>query len=187
MKNFFIEHKKIIIFEFVIFCIAIAFQLFFVKENKLLDQNIGCAYFECEIVSSTIHASILLSGYSTSSYVFNFPKAEQFDVNGIEADIDSDGEREQILNICENGSNHCPQYGVIVKSGRVIFSTENVGISRIKPADNGGFYVEWIDLDRQMPSFCCPTGHNSTKFEIGSGVFMPIQEIEVFYTRLNIN
>jgi hypothetical protein len=151
------------------------------KENKSFDQDVGCAYFECEIASSTTHTSILLSEYSTSSYVFDSPKAERFDISGIESDIDNDGEEEQILNICENGSNHCPQYGVIVKGGRVVFSTENVGISRIKPAESGGFYVEWIDLDRQMPSFCCPTGHNSTKFEVRNDVFFPMEEIENFY------
>jgi hypothetical protein len=151
----------------------------FVSKNT--DQNAECAYFECGVVSSSTHQEVLLGGYSTSSYLFEFPDLERFSISGTSADIDGDGKNEGILNICENWSSHCPQYGVIVKDGRVVFSTESVGISRIKPAEHGGFYVEWIDLDRQMPSLCCPTGHNSTRFEVGSGVFVPTQETEVFY------
>lgn len=179
MRIFFLKYKKIIIFELIVFCIAIIFQFLFIKENT--DQNVGCAYFECDVVSSTIHQEILLSGYSAYSYSFKFPDLEQFNISGMSADVDGDGKNEEILNICESWSSHCPQYGVIVKDGRVVFSTEHVGISRIKPAEHGGFYVEWIDLDHQMPSLCCPTGHNSTRFEARNGDFVVVEEKEYIY------
>lgn len=105
--------------------------------------------------------------------------------NYYQADVDSDGEKEELLTLCSLGANHCSSRSEIIKDGKVIFSTDlganGIGIT---PAIDG-FYVEWtaddsyIDENGDIVGLCCLVNHHKTLFQFQDGKFKPVKQWKI--------
>jgi len=96
-------------------------------------------------------------------------------------DVDNDGSKEQIVSICSDGANHCPDRQEIVKGGKVIFTLVTDGGWIDSTATLNGFYANWYKDEDFPGGRCCATGNTRTRFVYKNGLFVPIFEQQIGY------
>jgi hypothetical protein len=95
------------------------------------------------------------------------------------ADVDKDGKNETIVSISTTGANVIGQWDVIIKGGKIIFSTGSDTFSTLIPAKNGnGFFMKWDD------NFKKRDGYTTTRFIYDGEKFVPIYEQQTRYIRV---
>lgn len=96
------------------------------------------------------------------------------------ADLDKDGNKEQIVNWTEMGANVLGGKTIVIKNNKEIFSTNQSTFSILRPAtDSNGFYLEWDD-NHKMRDGCVVT-----RFVFENNEFKPIYEQKIRYIRVH--
>lgn len=103
-------------------------------------------------------------------------------------DVDGDGKKEMILDICADGANHCPDRQEVIKNGIVIFSLRyygnTIGGSIEESSTHNGFYANWYSEEDFRGGLCCPSGHTKTRFVYKNSAFIPVFEQKIGYIEI---
>lgn len=101
-------------------------------------------------------------------------------------DVDADGSEETIIGICGDGGNHCPHKIIIVKEGKIIFSTwGSMSTKEMISSDTpNGFFIKWANDEQENQGFSSPSGYMKTRFVYEDGKFVPVYEQEILYVEV---
>lgn len=98
-----------------------------------------------------------------------------------EADVDSDGKKEQIIELSTTGANYWETRSLILKNNKIIF-TANGKFPEIIPSESyNGFTLEWGD------NFKKRVGYMKTRFIWENSKFIPVFEQQVRYLKVGKN
>lgn len=130
-----------------------------------------------DLKTESIKVSNLDDYFSNRSETANKP---------ILADVDRDGEKEQIVLTANEGGNHPYHSGYILKNGQIILHIP-LNNGTIEPSTDGnGFYAKTVPLEDKFLKLgaCCSAGYRIYRVIFEQGKFKPVWEQNVFYLRV---
>ena len=146
-----------------------------VKREDININNLmtgGASYAASLIDDNYKKAGDLIAGFLLKSgeSVFTFENA----------DIDNDGQQEQVVTAWGIGGNHPPHTGYIIKNNTILLTIPLDAGGMYAAKDHNGFYVKQSLYENNAP-LCCRTGYRLYRVVFEGGEYKPVWEQKIDY------